>query len=68
MKASELRDLDEQLLASRRRALLLIKEAFQQHGIGFALPTVQVSGEGSEGAAAQSALALVKAAEATAAE
>ena len=54
--------------ASRRRALLLIKEAFQQHGIGFALPTVQVSGEGSEGAAAQSALALVKAAEATAAE
>ena len=54
--------------ASRRRALLLIKEAFQQHGIGFALPTVQVSGEGSDGAAAQSALTLVKAAEATAAE
>ncbi len=54
--------------ASRRRALLLIKEAFQEHGIGFALPTVQVSGEGSEGAAAQNALTLVKAAEATAAE
>ena len=54
--------------ASRRRALLLIKEAFQEHGIGFALPTVQVSGEGSEAAAAQSALSLVKAAEATAAE
>ncbi|RYB05576.1 mechanosensitive ion channel family protein [Lichenibacterium ramalinae] len=54
--------------ASRRRALLLIKAAFQEHGIGFALPTVQVSGEGSEGAAAQSALTLVKAAEAAAAE
>ena len=54
--------------ASRRRALLLIKGAFQENGIGFALPTVQVSGEGSEGAAAQSALSLVRAAEATAAE
>ncbi|MGI3903776.1 MAG: mechanosensitive ion channel family protein [Janthinobacterium lividum] len=54
--------------ASRRRALLLIKEAFHQNGIGFALPTVHVSGEGSDVAAAHSALALVKAAEATAAE
>ena len=54
--------------AARRRALLLIKDAFQQQGISFALPTVQVSGEGSEVAAAQSALSLARAAEATAAE
>lgn len=54
--------------ASRRRALLLIKEAFHQNNIGFALPTVHVSGEGSDVAAAHSALTLVKAAEATAAE
>ena len=37
-------------------------------GIGFALPTVQVSGEASDVAAAQGALSLVTPAEATAAE
>ena len=54
--------------AARRRALLLIQRDFKAQGIGFALPTVQVSGEASEGAAAQGALSLVRAAEATAAE
>ncbi len=54
--------------AARRRALLLIQREFKAHGIGFALPKVQVSGEASEGAAAQGALSLVRAAEATAAE
>ena len=54
--------------AARRRALLLIKRDFKAHGIGFALPIVQVSGEANEAAAAQGALALVKAAEVAAAE
>ena len=54
--------------ASRRRALLMIKQAFGEHGIEFALPTVQVSGEASGAAAARSALALVRTAEAPAAE
>ncbi len=54
--------------AARRRALLLIQREFKAHGIGFALPKVQVSGEASDGAAAQGALSLVRAAEATAAE
>ena len=53
--------------ASRRRALLMIKQSFQEHNIGFALPTVQVSGDSSEAAAAQSALALARTTEATAA-
>ena len=46
--------------AARRRALGLIKREFQSQGIGFALPMVQVSGEGSEAAAASRALSLVK--------
>lgn len=45
--------------AARRRALLMIKSEFQAQGIGFALPTVQVSGEGSGAAVAQRALSLV---------
>jgi moderate conductance mechanosensitive channel len=31
--------------AARRRALLLIKRAFEENGIGFAVPTVQVAGD-----------------------
>ena len=54
--------------AARRRALLLIQREFRAQGIGFALPTVQVSGDASEAAAAQGALSLVRPAEATAAE
>lgn len=54
--------------AARRRALMLIKSEFQANGIGFALPMVQVSGEGSDGAAAQRALSVVKAAKISAAE
>ena len=53
--------------AARRRALALIKREFQAQGIGFALPQVQVSGEGSEAAAASRALSLVKAPQAGAA-
>ncbi len=54
--------------AARRRALMMIKSEFQTHGIGFALPMVHVSGEGSEAAAAQRALSIVKGAQANAAE
>ena len=54
--------------AARRRALALIKREFQAQGIGFALPQVQVSGEGSEAAAASRALSLVKTQQASAAE
>jgi small-conductance mechanosensitive channel len=45
----------------RRRALALIKKAFDANGIKFAYPTVQVaSGEQIPGAAAQYGLELVK--------
>ncbi len=59
--------------AARRRALLLIKREFKASGIGFALPTVQVSGEaamsdGAEAAVAQHAMALVGGVRADAAE
>ncbi|WP_237479867.1 mechanosensitive ion channel family protein [Lichenibacterium dinghuense] len=54
--------------AARRRALLLIQREFRAQGIGFALPTVQVSGDASDAAAAQNALSLVRPAEAAAAE
>ena len=54
--------------AARRRALMMIKSEFQANGIGFALPMVHVSGEGSEAAAAQRALSLVKGTQANAAE
>ena len=53
--------------AARRRALMMIKSEFQANGIGFALPMVHVSGEGSEAAAAQRALSIVKGAQANAA-
>ena len=54
--------------AARRRALMMIKSEFQANGIGFALPMVHVSGEGSDAAAAQRALSIVKGAQANAAE
>ena len=54
--------------AARRRALMMIKSEFQTNGIGFALPMVHVSGEGSEAAAAQRALSIIKGAQANAAE
>ncbi len=54
--------------AARRRALMMIKSEFQANGIGFALPMVHVSGEGSEAAAAQRALSIVKGNQANAAE
>jgi moderate conductance mechanosensitive channel len=45
----------------RRRALALIKIAFDQNGIRFASPTVQVAGGGDvSAAAAQQAIALAK--------
>jgi moderate conductance mechanosensitive channel len=45
----------------RRRALALIKKAFDANGIKFAYPTVQVAGgEQTSGAAAQHVLELVK--------
>ncbi|MEZ0171365.1 mechanosensitive ion channel family protein [Microvirga sp. TS319] len=47
--------------AVRRRALANLKKAFDENGIQFAFPTVQVAGRGeSEPAAAQHALKLVK--------
>jgi moderate conductance mechanosensitive channel len=47
----------------RRRALAMIKKAFDENGIKFAFPTVQVAGGAAEaGAAAQQTL-LAKAAE-----
>jgi moderate conductance mechanosensitive channel len=42
--------------AARRRALLLIKHAFEENGIGFAVPTVQVAGDAPPGAAATALL------------
>ena len=54
--------------AARRRALLMIKQEFQENGIGFALPTVQVSGEGPESATARRAVSLVQGMRAGAAE
>jgi small-conductance mechanosensitive channel len=53
--------------AARRRALLLIQRDFEAQGIGFALPVVQVSGEGAGRAAAGAALSMMRTAEATAA-
>jgi small-conductance mechanosensitive channel len=45
----------------RRRALALIKQAFDQNGIRFALPTVQVAGHEEAGpVAAHQALKLIK--------
>jgi small-conductance mechanosensitive channel len=45
----------------RRRALALIKTAFDENGIRFASPTVQVAGGGDvSAAAAQQAIALAK--------
>jgi small-conductance mechanosensitive channel len=46
----------------RRRALALIKKAFDENGIRFAIPTVQVAGgdEAEPAAAARQALKLVK--------
>jgi small-conductance mechanosensitive channel len=45
----------------RRRALALIKQAFDENGIRFALPTVQVAGhEDAEPAAAKQVLTLIK--------
>jgi moderate conductance mechanosensitive channel len=47
----------------RRKALARIKEAFDENGIQFAFPTVQVAGrEEAAPAAAQQALKLIKAA------
>jgi moderate conductance mechanosensitive channel len=49
----------------RRRALALIKKAFDENGIKFAFPTVQVAGGGADvGAAAGQVLAGTRAAEA----
>jgi moderate conductance mechanosensitive channel len=45
----------------RRRALALIKQAFDANDIRFAVPTVQVAGrDEAEPAAAQQALKLIK--------
>ena len=44
--------------AARRRALLLIKQAFEANGIGFAVPTVQVAGDASQSAAAPAMLTV----------
>ncbi len=47
--------------AARRRALILIKQAFESNGIGFASPMVHVSNaESGAAAAAQRGLALLK--------
>ncbi len=47
---------------------MLIEGEFQANGIGFALPMVQVSGDGSQCAAVQRASSVVKAANVSAAE
>ena len=49
----------------RRKALAMIKKAFDANGIKFAFPTVQIAGEGepstaATGAVAQRALELTK--------
>ena len=41
--------------AARRRALVMIKQAFEDNGIGFALPMVHVAGDTGRGAAAAQA-------------
>jgi small-conductance mechanosensitive channel len=41
----------------RRRAYVLIRQAFKENGIGFAQPTVQVGGDDKNGSAAAQALA-----------
>jgi small-conductance mechanosensitive channel len=50
----------------RRRAYALIKKAFDENGIKFAFPTVQVAGGETSAAAAQQGLELVKTPAATA--
>ncbi len=61
---------NENLVRNMLAMIILFKVGADHAGplIGFALPKVQVSGEASDGAAAQGALSLVRAAEATAAE
>lgn len=50
--------------AIRRKAYSMLKKAFDENGIKFAFPTVQVAGrEQSEAAAAQQALKIVKSAQ-----
>ncbi|MDX7953539.1 mechanosensitive ion channel family protein [Lichenihabitans sp. Uapishka_5] len=44
--------------AARRRALLMIKQAFETNNIGFAVPTVQVSGDVPQGAGASALMAV----------
>ena len=44
----------------RRRAYALIKKAFEENGIKFALPTVQVAGSDAGPAAAQAALYTIR--------
>ena len=52
----------------KRKALLIIRKAFEENGIKIAVPTVQVSGGGDEAAAAASeTMRIRKAAEAAAA-
>ena len=53
----------------KRKALLMIRKAFEENGIKIAVPTVQVSGGGDEAAAAASeTIRRRKAAEAAAAK
>jgi len=53
----------------KRKALLMIRKAFEENGIKIAVPTVQVSGGGDEAAAAASeTIRMRKAAEAAAAK
>jgi small-conductance mechanosensitive channel len=47
----------------RRRALAMLKKAFDANGIKFAFPTVQVSGSGAEAAAAAQQMLEAKAAQ-----
>ena len=56
---------DTQFMA-RRRALLLIKQAFEANNIGFAVPTVQVSGDNAGPAAAAQGMAMLAASKAAA--
>ena len=46
--------------AARRRALIMIKQAFEANNIGFALPMVHVAGDSPAAAAAQKGLSLVQ--------
>jgi small-conductance mechanosensitive channel len=50
---------DVQFLA-RRRALALIKKAFDANGINFAYPTVQVAGVATDGASKAANAAIVQ--------